>query len=144
MITFVSNHKNLRHNFQLEGSQTSNVVRIRLSHSETMASEAETKSPLEDTSALQDQLDELNAQITKQGSHVRQLKKDGAADNISDAVNNLQALKIQAAELAKKLEADAPTFNRKAFDDLILRKMFIVPSFDDLGPPACSLKVSYT
>ena len=115
-----------------------------------MTSEAETKSSLEDTTALQDQLDELNAQITKQGSHVRQLKKDGAADDISDAVTKLQSLKIQAAELSKKLEAGAPTFNRKAFDDLVLRKMFIVPSFEihggvkglyDLGPPACALKV---
>jgi len=115
-----------------------------------MASE-EAKSPLEDTSALRDQLDELNAQITKQGSHVRQLKKDGAADDIGDAVAKLQTLKIQAAELTSKLQSDTPQFNRKSFDDLVLRKMFVVPSFEihggvkglfDLGPPACSLKVS--
>ena len=116
-----------------------------------MATE-EAKSPLEDLSALRDQLDELNAQITKQGSHVRKLKKDGAADAIGDAVAKLQELKIQAGELTEKLEKDAPQFNRKAFDDLVLRKMFVVPSFEihggvkglfDLGPPACALKVSY-
>ena len=112
----------------------------------------EAKSPLEDMSALQDQLDELNAQITKQGAAVRTLKKEGgAADAITDAVSKLQALKIKAGELNEKLEADAPKFNRKAFDDLVLRKMFVVPSFEihgsvkglfDLGPPACALKVS--
>lgn len=107
--------------------------------------------PLEDMSALQDQLDELNAQITKQGALVRQLKKDGGgADEISGAVDKLQALKIQATEVSSKVEADSPKFNRKAFDDLVLRKMFVVPSFEihggvkglfDLGPPGCSLKV---
>ena len=113
----------------------------------------ETKSPIEDMSALRDELDRLNAQITKQGALVRQLKKDGAADDISDAVDKLQALKIKAGELASKLESDSPKFNRKAFDDLVLRKMFVVPSFEihggvkglfDLGPPACSLKVNTT
>ena len=42
-------------------------------------------------------------------------------------------------------------FNRKAFDELMLRKMFIVPSFEihngpaglfDYGPPACTLKAN--
>lgn len=101
---------------------------------------------------LQDQLDALNAQITKQGSHVRQLKKDGAADDIAEAVEKLQALKIQATELSQVLQSDQPQFNRKAFDELVLRKMFIVPSFEihggvkglfDLGPPSCSLKVLF-
>ena len=110
----------------------------------------ETKSPLEDNTALQDELDRLNAQITKQGAHVRQLKKDGVADAIGDAVAKLQALKIQATALTGKLEAGTPQFNRKSFDDLVLRKMFVVPSFEihggvkglfDLGPPACALKV---
>lgn len=111
---------------------------------------AEEKSALEDMSALQDELDALNASITKQGSHVRQLKKDGAGEAITEAVSKLQTLKAQAADLTAKLEKDAPKFNRKAFDELILRKMFVVPSFEihggvkglfDLGPPACGLKV---
>jgi len=104
----------------------------------------------EETSKTQDELDALNAKITKQGSAVRQLKKDGAdADGIQEAVAALQALKITAGELSAKLTANEPQFNRKSFDDLIIRKMFVVPSFEihggvkglfDLGPPACGLK----
>ena len=107
---------------------------------------------VEDTSKIQDELDALNAKITKQGAAVRQLKKDGAdADSIKEAVEALQALKISAGELSSKLTANEPQFNRKSFDDLIIRKMFVVPSFEihggvkglfDLGPPACGLKVS--
>jgi glycyl-tRNA synthetase len=107
----------------------------------------------EKTSAaqLQDELDALNAKVTKQGSRVRELKKnDGSADEIAEAVSALQALKIAATEMADQLAADQPVFNRKAFDDLVVRKMFVVPSFEihggvkglyDLGPPACSVKV---
>jgi glycyl-tRNA synthetase len=100
---------------------------------------------------MQDELDALNAQITKQGSAVRQLKKDGAsADAIEEAVKSLQALKISSVSMTDDLKGDEPNFNRKSFDDLIIRKMFVVPSFEihggvkglfDLGPPACSLKV---
>lgn len=107
---------------------------------------------VEDTSKLQDELDALNANITKHGSAVRQLKKDGAAaDAIQEAVAALQTLKITAAELSTKLTANEPQFNRKSFDDLIIRKMFVVPSFEihggvkglfDLGPPACGLKAA--
>ncbi|KAG7352031.1 glycyl-tRNA synthetase [Nitzschia inconspicua] len=105
-----------------------------------------------DLSKLQDELDAINAQITKQGSTVRQLKKDGAsADVIDEAVKALQALKINAAGLAEKLLGSEPEFDRKAFDDLLIRKMFVVPSFEihggvkglfDLGPPACGLKAA--
>jgi len=108
--------------------------------------------PEEDTSKLQDELDALNAQITKQGSTVRQLKKDGAAaDIIDEAVQALQKLKISAGELSEKLKGDEPEFNRKSFDDLVIRKMFVVPSFEihggvkglfDLGPPATALKAA--
>ncbi|KAL3922747.1 MAG: hypothetical protein SGILL_002038 [Bacillariaceae sp.] len=107
-----------------------------------------------DVAKLQDELDLLNAQITKQGSSVRQLKKDGAAaDVVEEAVKALQVLKISAAELAEKVKGNEPEFNRKAFDDLIIRKMFVVPSFEihggvkglfDLGPPACGLKSTAT
>jgi glycyl-tRNA synthetase len=105
----------------------------------------------QDATKLQDELDALNAQITKQGSAVRQLKKGGAAaEAIEEAVKALQALKISASGLSEKVESSAPKFNRKAFDELVVRKMFVVPSFEihggvkglyDLGPPACGLKV---
>lgn len=106
---------------------------------------------MEDMSKLQDELDELNAKITKQGGEIRQMKKEGApAEKIGEAVNALQALKLEAGTLSEKLKGDEPEFNRKVFDDLIIRKMFVVPSFEihggvkglfDLGPPACGLKV---
>lgn len=105
-----------------------------------------------DIARLTDEFDALNAQITKQGSAVRQLKKDGADSNKIDvAVKNLQALKISATEMSAKLTANEPQFNRKSFDDLLIRKMFVVPSFEihggvkglfDLGPPSCGIKVS--
>jgi glycyl-tRNA synthetase len=100
---------------------------------------------------LQDDMDMLNAKITKQGSHVRQMKKDGAADGIGEAVTLLQNLKLEASQLQDKLQSGKESFNRKSFDDLILRKMFVVPSFEihggvkglyDLGPSSCALKVS--
>lgn len=112
-----------------------------------MATE-ETKTPEQ----LQDELDALNAKITSQGATVRTLKKEGgSADDIAEAVTLLQNLKLEATEMTKKLESDKPQFNRKAFDDLVLRKMFVVPSFEihggvkglfDLGPPACALKAA--
>ena len=104
-----------------------------------------------DAAKWQDELDALNAQVTKQGSAVRQLKKDGAEPElIAEAVQMLQDLKIQAAKL-HQAHAKEDSFDRKAFDDLVLRKMFVIPSFEihggvkglfDLGPPACALKVS--
>eukprot|EP00579_Thalassiosira_antarctica_P007340 CAMPEP_0201883052 /NCGR_PEP_ID=MMETSP0902-20130614/15119_1 /ASSEMBLY_ACC=CAM_ASM_000551 /TAXON_ID=420261 /ORGANISM="Thalassiosira antarctica, Strain CCMP982" /LENGTH=684 /DNA_ID=CAMNT_0048411761 /DNA_START=14 /DNA_END=2071 /DNA_ORIENTATION=+ len=109
----------------------------------------------EGSAALQDELDALNAKITKQGSRVRELKKASSTnvDEISSAVNALKLLKLDAESLRVKKEALDPTaqFNRKVFDEMILRKMFIVPSFEihggvkglfDLGPPACAVKAS--
>lgn len=110
-----------------------------------------------DVSSLQDEIDALAAKITKQGAAVRTLKKTSAsdADAIGDAVKELQKLKIDHSELQKKMEdatgGDKNAFNRKVFDELVLRKMFVIPSFEihggvkglfDLGPPACALKVS--
>ena len=109
--------------------------------------------PTEDATNLQqqDELDRLNAAVTKQGSAVRELKKSGGSpDEIAAAVAELQTLKQQAATLGEQLQKNDNTFNRKAFDDLVLRKMFVVPAFEihggvkglyDLGPPACALKV---
>lgn len=101
----------------------------------------------------QDELDALNASITKQGSRVRALKKeDGSPDAIAEAIVALQNLKLEAAALTAVLQkTQLTTFSRKAFDDLVVRKMFVIPSFEihggvkglfDLGPPACALKVS--
>lgn len=107
-----------------------------------------------DISKLQDELDSLSAQITKQGAEVRTLKKSNSdAGIIAEAVSALQKLKIDHEALSKTLDAatgGGDTFNRKTFDEMILRKMFVIPSFEihggvkglfDLGPPACALKV---
>jgi glycyl-tRNA synthetase len=108
-----------------------------------------------DLTSLQDEIDSLAAQITKQGGEVRTLKKNSSsdADAIGEAVKALQILKIGHKELLVKMEGASggkDTFNRQIFDELILRKMFVVPSFEihggvkglfDLGPPACALKV---
>ena len=111
---------------------------------------------LQQQELLRDELDGLNAALTKQGALVRTLKKEGGtADAIAAAVNQLQTLKIEASEKSASLAAAttssaAGAFQRRAFDDLVLRKMFVVPSFEihggvkglyDLGPPACALKV---
>ena len=129
-----------------------NPSRFDLRQIDHYSSETMSEVQAADASKIQDELDALNAKITGQGSSVRQLKKDGAdADVIKEAVAALQALKITAGELSEKLAANEPQFNRKSFDDLIIRKMFVVPSFEihggvkglfDLGPPACGLKVS--
>jgi hypothetical protein len=109
-----------------------------------------------DLSALQDEIDAMAAQVTKQGGEVRTLKKNSASDSdaIGGAVKLLQSLKIDHKALVDKMEEASggkDSFNRQAFDDLVLRKMFVIPSFEihggvkglfDLGPPACALKVS--
>ncbi|GFH46782.1 hypothetical protein CTEN210_03256 [Chaetoceros tenuissimus] len=109
-----------------------------------------------DVSALQDEIDALAAKVTKQGAEVRTLKKNSAsdADAIGAAVKVLQELKISQKELLDKMEAATggkDAFNRQVFDELILRKMFVIPSFEihggvkglfDLGPPACALKAA--
>jgi glycyl-tRNA synthetase len=104
------------------------------------------------TTAMQDEYDALNASITKLGAQIRALKQSGAppGDALVAAVAQLQQWKVQAATMQSSLQANPNTGDRKAFDDLMLRKMFIVPAFEihggvkglfDLGPPACAIKV---
>jgi len=94
----------------------------------------------------------IQAQVTQQQSKIRELKKAGTAtaQEILDEVEVLNALR---AKLSKCNEDKAPEtpFNRKSFDELILRKMYVVPSFEihngpaglfDYGPPACALKAN--
>jgi glycyl-tRNA synthetase len=93
----------------------------------------------------------LQAKITKQQSLVKQLKKDGAQNAlITEGVAVLQALRARLAALESKAEPEVK-LNRKAFDELILRKMYVVPSFEihngpaglfDYGPIACVLKAN--
>ena len=95
----------------------------------------------------------LQASITQQASHIRELKKSGtaSAQEISDEVGKLTALRAKLAEVTAVNVDPSKEFNRKAFDELILRKMYVVPSFEihngpaglfDYGPPACALKAN--
>eukprot|EP00816_Leptocylindrus_hargravesii_P003166 CAMPEP_0196823322 /NCGR_PEP_ID=MMETSP1362-20130617/86987_1 /TAXON_ID=163516 /ORGANISM="Leptocylindrus danicus, Strain CCMP1856" /LENGTH=704 /DNA_ID=CAMNT_0042203153 /DNA_START=23 /DNA_END=2137 /DNA_ORIENTATION=+ len=95
--------------------------------------------------------DALAAKITKQSSIVRQLKKDGApSEQIGSAVDELKELKTLLASLTIA-EDGKDSFDKKAFDDMVIRKMFVIPSFEihggvkglyDLGPPGCALKAA--
>lgn len=100
-------------------------------------------------------LDALRASVTRQGALVRELKQNGApAEQVKAAVDTLKRLKVQfEAELAKQgPDTDALSkADKKAMDDLLIRKMFVVPSFEiyggiggfyDFGPPACALKAN--
>lgn len=98
----------------------------------------------------------LKAKATLQASIVKQAKKDGAsAELIAAEVDKLTALRAELCSLAgmeqSLTDTTGASFNRKAFDELILRKMYVVPSFEihngpaglfDYGPAACALKAN--
>ena len=93
----------------------------------------------------------IAAKITQQGTVVRTLKKEQAgSESIQTEVAKLQALRAHLAIL-ESANAPADVFDRISFDQLILRKMYLVPSFEihngpaglfDLGPLACTLKAN--
>ncbi|KAF1772306.1 Glycyl-tRNA synthetase/DNA polymerase subunit gamma-2 [Phytophthora cactorum] len=98
-------------------------------------------------------LDALRASVTRQGAQVRELKQKGAAaEDVKAAVDELKKLKLELetqTALQGPAEDGLSKSDKKALDDLLLRKMFVVPSFEiyggvggfyDFGPPACSLK----
>ena len=104
-------------------------------------------------------LDALRAHVTAQGGAVRQLKKDGAeASVLAAAVASLTALRAQLEALqAAEAAAGAPgaagggglRVDKAALENLLSRRMFVVPSFEihggvsglfDYGPPGCALK----
>ena len=69
---------------------------------------------------------------------------------VAGEVAKLLSLREKVAKL-EKMEDIYTDFNKKAFDELMLRKMFLVPSFEihngpaglfDYGPPACTLKAN--
>jgi glycyl-tRNA synthetase len=100
-------------------------------------------------------LDALRAAATKAAGDVRALKASGAAPTaVQAAVAAMQSLRAQldAAVLAAGADADTGSkwkVNKKALDDTLARRMFVVPAFEihggvaglfDYGPPGCSLK----
>jgi glycyl-tRNA synthetase len=79
----------------------------------------------------------LQAKITTQQSLIKQMKKDSAnASSIAEEVARLTDLRLRLANLEKAAEGASPAFNRKAFDELVLRKMYVVPSFEIHNGPA--------
>jgi glycyl-tRNA synthetase len=104
----------------------------------------------------EDDIYSLQAKITSQQSIIRQLKKDGNAINaaeIAQEVQKLTELRASLAELEKQVQPSSTQkpFNRKVFDELILRKTYVIRSFEihngpsglfDYGPPACGLKAN--
>lgn len=100
-----------------------------------------------------DDIYSLQAKLTTQQSLVRQLKKDGNASpqQLADEIQKLTDYRAKLAELEKSSSIASPTepFNRKVFEELLLRKMYVIKSFEihngpsglfDYGPPSCSLK----
>ena len=94
----------------------------------------------------------LQAKITSQAAIVKTLKKEnGPAEDIAREVAKLLEMRQTFSEMEKARVSTEPAFNRKSFDELILRKMYVVPSFEihsgpaglfDYGPPACALKAN--
>ena len=92
-----------------------------------------------------DDIYSLQAKITSQQSLVKQLKKDSAASaDIQKEVDTLLQLRAQVAELEKQNQSNTPIFNRKGFDELILRKMYVVPSFEIHNGPAGNFFINIT
>eukprot|EP00635_Sarcinochrysidales_sp_CCMP3193_P006985 CAMPEP_0118913898 /NCGR_PEP_ID=MMETSP1166-20130328/14492_1 /TAXON_ID=1104430 /ORGANISM="Chrysoreinhardia sp, Strain CCMP3193" /LENGTH=764 /DNA_ID=CAMNT_0006853463 /DNA_START=85 /DNA_END=2379 /DNA_ORIENTATION=- len=91
-----------------------------------------------------------SAAVTRQAAKVRELKKANAsASEIASAVLELEGLRSSLASTG--VSAAALELNKKVFDDTMIRKMFVVPSFEihggvsglfDLGPPGSALKAN--
>lgn len=94
----------------------------------------------------------LQAKITQLASTIRQMKKDGLP--VAAEVEKLNNMRKEFTELMKDNspeEEHGKDFNRKAFDELLLRKFYVVPSFElhngpaglfDYGPIATTLKTN--
>ena len=99
-------------------------------------------------------VDALRAASVKAAGDVRALKAAGAPPaDVQAAVAALQASRaaLDAAVAAAGAEGDAHKWrvNKKALDDTLARRMFVVPSFEihggvaglfDYGPPGAALK----
>ena len=71
----------------------------------------------------------LQAKITVQGSKIRQMKKDAApGGDIAEQVAILTNLRAKLAILLEASKDESDLLNRKAFDELLLRKMYVVQS----------------
>eukprot|EP00761_Pharyngomonas_kirbyi_P013857 gb/GECH01013886.1/.p1 GENE.gb/GECH01013886.1/~~gb/GECH01013886.1/.p1 ORF type:complete len:703 (+),score=179.55 gb/GECH01013886.1/:1-2109(+) len=103
--------------------------------------------------ALAQQLTSKQEEAQNQGNVVRQLKNDKAEKaEISAAVEKLKKIKKEVEKLTQQWRSADPSklhIDRRAFEQAMLGRCFIVPSFEiyqgvaglyDLGPPACAVK----
>ena len=89
-----------------------------------------------------DDIYSLRAKVTAQQSLIKQLKKSG---NDTTAENNVLAdLRSKLGAVEAAVMSTQNVFNRKSFDELILRKMYVVPSFEIHNGPAGLFDVSYS
>jgi glycyl-tRNA synthetase len=104
-------------------------------------------------SAEEVDLDEMRASVARQGAKVREIKKSGN-DGLAEALDMLKKLKLdlvtaaaaQGSDIGQKLKID-----RTALDTCMVRRMFVVPSFEiyggvrgfyTYGPPGCAVKAN--
>jgi len=100
-----------------------------------------------DDNDAQKALNDLEAKVVQAGMVVRTLKKDGKPFQAELAeLNRLKELRDAAA---KALQANKPKFDIDGLQNLIARKMIVVPAFEihggvaglmDFGPPGVGLK----
>uniref|UniRef100_A0A7S2WQ73 glycine--tRNA ligase n=1 Tax=Mucochytrium quahogii TaxID=96639 RepID=A0A7S2WQ73_9STRA len=93
-------------------------------------------------------LEQLGAQLVTKKSTIRQLKKDGSAPEVvSSAVKEMKELQAKVDALRAKVAG--PEFDRAGMEDVMVRRMIVVPSFEihggtsgffDFGPVGCALK----
>jgi hypothetical protein len=83
-------------------------------------------------------IDATAAALTKAQGELKVLKKLGSRGEAMELVQlKIDELRMKLAVLKKSIEAEGggsgSTFNRKNFEDTILRKMFVIPSFEIHG-----------
>ena len=101
----------------------------------TITTTTNTSPPIPPTGTSSD-LAATSAAITRLRSTLKTLKKgnnndDNNAASIESLESQIADLRTQEASL--KQDIDGPSFNRKNFDDTIVRKMFVIPSFEIHG-----------
>lgn len=102
-------------------------------------------------SSDEERKEDLLSAITIQANLVRELKqncKDNSNADLGLAIEKLKSLKLQLQEIADEPNLDQLR-RQQLLEDLLLRKMYVIPSFEiyggvagfmDFGPPGCALK----
>lgn len=135
-------------------SKTSRFTAIELCGTKKLKSEtAPIPKETAVTTNVASDADALAAAVVKQGNVVKMLKKDGGArEDIDREVEKLKQLKVELEAARAALEATKEKgIDRRVIEEMLVRRMFVIPSFEihgsvaglfDLGPPACALKAN--